>query len=104
MDITKIEQVQRPVTKLIPELCDKSYQDRLKHLKLPSLYHRQKRGHMIQTFKIIKWFDKIPPEKLFKFSKSTTRGHNFKLQKQSCLDVRFANRVVNDWNNFRLAL
>ena len=58
---------------------------------------------MIQTFKIIKGFDRIPADKIFKFSSSVTRGHNFKLQKQSCrLDVRkyfFANRVVNDWNS-----
>ena len=102
-DITNIEQVQRRATRLIPELRDKSYKDRLKQLKLPSLFHRQKRGDMIQTFKIIKGFDRIPADKIFKFSSSVTRGHNFKLQKQSCrLDVRkyfFANRVVNDWNS-----
>ena len=42
MDVTKIEQVQRRATRLIPELRDKSYKDRLKQLRLPSLYHRQK--------------------------------------------------------------
>ena len=36
-----------------------------------------------------KGFDRIPADKIFKFSSSVTRGHNFKLQKQSCrLDVR----------------
>ena len=58
---------------------------------------------MIQTFKIIKGFDRIPADKIFKFSNPVTRGHNFKLKKQSCRrDVRkcfFANRVVNDWNS-----
>ena len=57
---------------------------------------------MIQTFKIIKGFDRIPADKIFQFSNSVTRGHSFKLQKKSCrLGVRkffFANRVVNDWN------
>ena len=58
---------------------------------------------MIQTFKIIKGFDRIPADKMFSFSKSETGGHNFKLKKQSCrLDVRkyfFTNCVVNDWNS-----
>ena len=58
-DIKKLEQVQRRATKLIPELKDKPYQERLRALKLPSLYHRQKRGDMIQTFKIIKGIDRI---------------------------------------------
>ena len=74
----------------------------LKALKIPSLYFRQKRGDMIQTFKIIKGFDRIPADKIFQFSNSVTRGHSFKLPKKLCrLDVRkffFANRVVNDWN------
>ena len=42
-DITKIEQVQRRATRLIPELRDKLYKDRLKQARLPSLYHRQKK-------------------------------------------------------------
>ena len=69
----------QPKTKLIPELRDKSYQDRLKHVQLPSLYQRQKKGDRIQSFKTIKGFDKIPPEKFFMFSKSSTQCHNFKL-------------------------
>ena len=94
MDIVKIEQVQRRATRLIPELQDKTYQDKLRALKLPSLYFRQKRSDMIQTFKIIKGFDRIPADKIFQFSNSVTRGHSFKLQKKSCrLDVR-----VNNWN------
>ena len=81
----KIEQMQRRATKLIPELREKSYQDRLKELRLPSLYHTQKSGDMIQTFKIIEYsieFQQILQDKMFRFSYSVMRGHNFKLQKQ----------------------
>ena len=69
-DTVKIEQVQRRATKLISELWIKSYQDRLEELRLPSLYHRQNRGDMIQTFKIIEGFDRILADKMFRFSKS----------------------------------
>ena len=54
---------------------------------------------MIHNFEIIKGFDRIPPEKILRFSKSVTRGHNFKKQKQSCrlhVEKYFcANRVAN---------
>ena len=39
-----------------------SYQDRLKHLKLPSLAHRRRRGDTIQCFKINNGQDDIPCE------------------------------------------
>ena len=57
----------------------------------------------MQTFKIIKGFDRILADKMLRFSKSVTRGQNFKLQKQSCRifvwNYFFANHVVNDWNS-----
>ena len=49
-DIDSIEAVQKRFTKLLPGLRDLSYQDRLKHLKLPSLAHRRRRGDIIQCF------------------------------------------------------
>ena len=54
MDIDKIERVRKRATKLIPELSKKSYSDRLKALKLPTLKYRRYRGDMIELFKIIK--------------------------------------------------
>ena len=44
-----LENVQRRATKLIPELRDRDYEDRLRALKLPSLYYRRARGDMIDT-------------------------------------------------------
>ena len=40
-DITLIENVQRRATKTIPDIRDLSYEDRLRHLKLPSLIYRR---------------------------------------------------------------
>ena len=61
-DIESVEKIQRRATKLIPELKDMNYTERLNKLKLPSLAHRR-RGDMIQTFKIIKGIEDIPSER-----------------------------------------
>ena len=80
-----------------------SYQDRLKHLKLPSLAHRRRKGDIIQCFKILKGLDDIPCERFFTFAESRTRGHCYKLIKQRCetsFRLRsFSQRVIADWNN-----
>ena len=46
-----LENVQRRATKLIPELRNRDYEDRLRALKLPSLYYRRARGDMIEAYK-----------------------------------------------------
>ena len=42
MDKRKVESVQRRATKLMPELKDKTYEERLRYLKIPSLVYRRK--------------------------------------------------------------
>ena len=80
-----------------------SYQDRLKHLKLPSLAHRRRRGDIIQYFKIIKGLDNIPCERFFTFAESRTLGHCYKLIKPRCetsFRLRsFSQQVITDWNS-----
>ena len=68
-----------------------------------SLEKRRVRGDLIETFKIMKAFDKINYESLFKLNKSCrTRGHNLKMVKfRSKLELRrnfFSQRVVDEWN------
>ena len=46
-----LEGMQRRATKLVPQLSDLGYIDRLKALKLPSLLYRRKRGDMIEAFR-----------------------------------------------------
>ena len=106
-DIEAIENVQRRATKMLPDMKDLTYEERLKKLKLPSLRYRRLRGDMIETFKIVtEIYDKRVTEDLLPINKSTfhqTRGHSLKLTKnRSRLDIRkyyFTNRVVDDWNN-----
>ena len=105
-DIEAIENVQRRATKMLPNLSNLSYTERLRKLKLPSLRFRRLRGDMIETFKILSGiFDKRVTEEMFELTPidSSTRGHKYKIVKQRCrLDQRknyFTNRVVDTWNN-----
>ena len=103
-DQKMIENVQRRATKLIPELADKRYDERLRALGIPSLQYRRLRADMIQTYKIIHGIDRINLELFFEKSTSTrTRGHSCKLCKQRCKSRlrqnAFSIRVVDNWNN-----
>ena len=102
-DIKKMEGVQRRATKLIPNLRNKFYNDRLSELDLFSLEKRRLRGQLIECFKIIKGFVNLDSGKLFTPSSNTrTRGHNEKLKGFKVdLDITqifFTHKVVNEWN------
>ena len=98
-DINSVEKVQMRATKLLSELRDLCYEERLSRLKLPSLVY----SDMIQTFKIIKGIEDIPSERFFTVITSNTRGHVYKLLKPRCntsFQLRhFSQRIINDWNN-----
>ncbi|MES9971492.1 MAG: reverse transcriptase family protein, partial [Candidatus Thiodiazotropha sp.] len=102
-DINSVENIQKRATRLIPQLKDLSYTERLKKLKLPTLAHRRRRGDMLQTFKILNGLEDIPSERFFNVAtNSSTRGHNFKLEKPRCNTSfrlqHFSQRIINDWN------
>ena len=48
-----LDGIQRSVTRLVPQLKDKTYEVRLVKLGLTSLEEREKRGDMIEMYKII---------------------------------------------------
>ena len=58
-DIDKLERVQRKVTKMIPRLRNKPYDERLKELGLFSLSKRRLRGDLIEIFKMFRCLDNI---------------------------------------------
>ena len=64
--------------------------------------HRERRGDMIQTYKIITEKINLNKDLFFKISRSATRGHNYKLYKQHANKLvriaSFSKRIVNDWN------
>ena len=103
LDQQKIERVQRRATKMIGNIKDLPYQDRLRFLNMPSLQHRRLRGDMIETFKIITGVLDLDKEIFFKPARNAgTRGHIYKLYKQHASTFHkqnsFSNRVVNEWN------
>ena len=81
-DVILLEKVQKRATKMISELRDLSYEQRLHKLGLISLEKRRIRGDLIQAFKIVKGIDKVKVNKFFTLSvASNTRGHKFKFCK-----------------------
>ena len=105
-----IENVQRRATKLVPGLSSKSYENRLRHLKIPTLAYRRVRGDMIQVFKLLQdkeGYDETLPQLLTK-SDSTLRGHNKRLQTERYnKDIRkysFNLRVCKLWNSLPMKL
>ena len=100
--IDMIERVQRRATKCVPGLRDKTYEERLNVMKLPSLKFRRKRGDFIELYKYTHGLYSVN-ESLIHYSKvKQTRGHSLKLEKRSHhLDIRkffFTFRTVEIWN------
>ena len=102
-DIETLERIQSRATKMIPELRDLSYEERLKECGLTTLETRRLRGDQIEVFKILNGYENIDRNMFFSLKKdSRTRGHEVKLVKDQCrLDIRkhsFSQRTINEWN------
>ena len=103
-DIDKIERVQRRATKLIPEIRGKSYEQRLKVLRLHSLETRRLRGKLIEVFKILNKLENIDYKKLFRYDyNNITRSNGHKLcYKRFRTNVAknlFTYDIIEKWNN-----
>ena len=101
-DQQMIENILRRTTKLVPELKNLEYGDRLRALKLPSLYYRRARGDMIETCKYLHGIYKVDRMPLELDNNTVTRGHSLKLKKERMTARQrrhyFRHRVVNRWN------
>ena len=104
--VDMLDKIQRKATKLIPELRDLTYEERLKECGLTTLETRRIRGDQIEVFKILNGYENIDSNIFFEIKESKitrARGHNYTLvKKQSRLDVRkfsFSQRTINVWNN-----
>ena len=103
-DIDKLERVQRRVTKLIPRLRNKPYEERLKELNLFSLSKRRLRGDLIEVFKMFRGFDNVNINDYVVVDRtSTTRSNGFKINGKHFRSEEakhfFFNRIVNVWNS-----
>ena len=98
-----LERVQRKFTKRVFGMYNLKYFERLERLGLPSLEFRRLRGDLIETYKILHGiYDPVTTRDLLTLNKFYTRGHNFKLTKNSphlnTYKYFFVNRIVNLWN------
>ena len=113
-DQDAIEKVQRRATKLVPELKNLSYSNRLQKLNLPTLKYRRRRADVIEAYRIITSQHTIngncqctlcPDKQLLELSTNTnTRGHQYKLKTQIATGIRknfFSTRVTADWNSLQ---
>ena len=103
-DIKQIEAVQRRATTLIAGIGDRSYEERLIQLGLPSLAYRRRRGDMIWMYKIKNGLVRLNFETFLQpATQRIRRGHSQRVFKHHAVKVArsssFSQRVVNDWNN-----
>ena len=101
--IDKLERVQSRATRLISEISQLSYEERIQQCILTTLETRRIRGDQIEVFKIMQGYEGLNKDMFFKIkNNSRTRGHSLASVKcHSRLDIRkytFSLRVVNDWN------
>ena len=104
-DVQKLEKIQRRATKLVPSLSNLPYEARLKALGLTTLEERRIHGDMLETFKILKGFDKVDADSAFLAldqDQRRTRGHQLKFIKPRHRTFKrnafFTARVVDIWN------
>ena len=111
-DRDKIEKLQRRATKLVPDLKDLTYEERLRNLKLPTLEFRRLRADLLLLFKYTNKQIKLDTETYCLKCKHNTsmlqpslslshRGHSKKYQIHHHQGVRnrfFTSRVLNIWN------
>ena len=103
MDVEKIEKVQMRATRMIKQLRNYSYKNRLRFLNLPTLKYRRIRGDMIQVYNIISGLHDCDACINFNMSNiSYTRGNMFKMQStHTRYNMRkhfFSNRIIAIWN------
>src|SRR6266516_8078359 len=98
-----LEKVQRRATKMIHNLKNLSYEERLSKLDLMPTEVRRRRGDMITTYKILQGKIDLGRSILELNTDSRTRGHNMKLLvKGTQKDYRknfFTRRIQKEWND-----
>ena len=96
--------MQHRATKLLPDITNLSYSERLQKLNLPTLVYRRLRGDMIEVFKILhNFYNPNVCDFLPRCQYPSTRGHNYKLFIQpSRTNTRrnfFSIRTSDIWNH-----
>ena len=98
-----MERVQRKATKIIPEIRNHSYHQRLKDLELIILLQRRLRGKLIEVFKYLNIFNNVSPIGLFEYDfNDRTRNNGKKIIMKrfntSVLQHFFPINITATWN------
>jgi len=93
-----LEKTQHRYTKMIINIREKTYKERLKLLGLWTLEERRNRQDIIEVYKMYRGYSSVALQELFETDTNSkgTRGHSCKL-KGYCV-VFFLNRGINRWN------
>ena len=102
-DQDAIERVQRRATKLVHSVRHLSYQDRLRSLKLPSMFYRRLRGDVITVYQILSGHLRVVVGDLLERDPyEKTQNHGLKLRQprvnSQLRQVSFFSRVIPSWN------
>ena len=104
----KLEKIQRIATKMVPDLEDLSYEERLKEMHLTTLKERRKRGDLITIHKLMNNLEETDRKDQILRRKGEARylrGHMKKLQKGICLkdtkEYSFSQRSKDNWNGLK---
>ncbi len=101
-----IEKVQMRATKLVDNMSELEYSDRLKLLNLPTLAFRRMRGDVIELYKHFRKYDRDILSKSFQPKERTNRTQDFLLHERRPKDGErgvqtnsFYYRSPRHWNN-----
>ena len=101
-DINNIEGIQRRLTKMVREVEEEEYEQRMKKTTLMSLEMIRLRSDLIEVYNIMHNLEGIKREDFFPLHSAGRRGHQYTITKQySRLNSRkhfFSQRVVDQWN------
>ena len=100
-DIDTLERIQRRATKIISQLSDLSYEERLKECGLTTVETRRLRGVQTEVCKILNGYENIDRNIFFSLKKDNrTRLHEVTLVKNQCrLDIRkYLFYTISEWN------
>ena len=107
--VLKLERIQRIATKMVPQVEDLTYEERLKEIHLTTLKERRERGGLITIFKLMNNLEEIDRRDLIleenKVEARNLREHKKKLQKRIYLNdtkkYSFPQRIIHAWNKLK---
>ena len=99
----QMERIQHRVTKLIPELRNTPYEERLRRLSLIPLEQRRLRGQLIETYKYIEGVNRVDSSVFFPVGRHSCVRHNGRkllgFARRTMVAQQFLpNRIVGTWN------